>query len=183
MNSELQIMTVAISQAQLLSDLAKKIYIPHYPYLWNEGGIDWYINEYAYPVEKIAKEIVDPNNLHFIAYINNEPIGYLKLNINASSKGFDPITTLELERIYILNTCIQKGAGTQLINFTKAIAAKQNKKEIILKAMDSATDALQFYKKNGFEIVGDFQLPAHIFTLMKPEYRGMYILKHTLSGL
>jgi GNAT superfamily N-acetyltransferase len=183
MNSELQIIPVAISQAQLLSDLAKKIYIPHYPYLWNEGGIDWYINEYAYPVKKIAIEIADPNNLHFIAYLNKEPIAYLKLNINAYSKGFDPNSTLELERIYILNTYLQKGVGTRLIQFVKNFAAKQNKKEIILKAMDSATDALQFYKKNGFEIVGDFQLPASVFILMKPEYRGMYILKHSLAGL
>ncbi len=56
MTSALQIQEIDFTQAQLLSDLAKAIYIPHYPYLWNEGGIDWYINEYAYPVEKIKAE-------------------------------------------------------------------------------------------------------------------------------
>lgn len=177
MSSLLQIQQIDVSQAQLLSDLAKKIYIPHYPYLWNEGGINWYINEYAYPVEKIKKEILDSNNVHFIAYLNEEPIGYLKLNINANSKGFDPITTLELERIYILQNSIQKGIGTQLMQFVKDFSKQLNKKTILLKAMDSANKALAFYQKNGFEIVGDFQLPASVFTLMKPEYRGMYILK------
>ena len=180
MTNQLQILPVDVSQSSFLSDLAKKIYIPHYPYLWNEGGIDWYINEYAYPVEKISKELSDPNNLHFIAYLHNEPIGYLKLNINANFKGFDPTTTLELERIYILDTCIQKGVGTQLINFVKGVAVKLNKKDIILKAMDSAERALQFYKKNGFEMVGKLALPGHVFTLMKPEYRGMFVLKHSL---
>jgi GNAT superfamily N-acetyltransferase len=177
MSSHLQIQQIDVSQAQLLSDLAKKIYIPHYPYLWNEGGINWYINEYAYPVEKIKKEILDSNNVHFIAYLNEEPIGYLKLNINANSKGFDPITTLELERIYILQNSIQKGIGTQLMQFVKDFSKQLNKKTILLKAMDSANKALTFYQKNGFKIVGDFQLPASVFTLMKPEYRGMYILK------
>ena len=57
MNSSIQIIQVFEKDAQVLSDLAKQIYIPHYPYLWEEGGIDWYINEYAYPVEKITKEI------------------------------------------------------------------------------------------------------------------------------
>ena len=180
MTSPLQIIPIEISHSQLLSDLAKKIYIPHYPYLWNEGGIDWYIHEYAYSVEKISTELSDPNNLHFIAYLNKEPIGYLKLNINANFNGFDPNTTLEIERIYILKTCIQKGVGTQLIEFVKGVAANLNKKDIILKAMDSAEHALQFYKKNGFEIVGDLELPAHIFKLMKPEYRGMFVLKHCL---
>jgi GNAT superfamily N-acetyltransferase len=177
MNNEVQIQQIDFTQAQLLSDLAKQIYIPHYPYLWNEGGIDWYINEYAYPVEKISKELADPNNLHFIAYLNNEPIGYLKLNINANSKGFDANTTLELERIYILQTAIQKGIGTKLIQFVKEVSLKLNKKTILLKAMDSADQALQFYKKNGFEMIGDFQLPAVVFKLMKPEYRGRVILK------
>jgi hypothetical protein len=67
MTNQLQILPVDVSQSSFLSDLAKKIYIPHYPYLWNEGGIDWYINEYAYPVEKISKDLSDPYNLHFIA--------------------------------------------------------------------------------------------------------------------
>lgn len=180
MINELQILPVDVSQAQLLSDLAKKIYIPHYLYLWNEGGIEWYINEYAYPVEKIKKEIANLNNSHFIAYIKNEPIGYLKLNINANTKGFNPNTTLELERIYILNTSIQKGIGTQLLNFVKDFSIQLNKKTILLKAMDSASKALSFYQKNGFEIVDNFQLPANVFTLMKPAFRGMFILKHDL---
>ncbi len=180
MTSPLQILQIDFTQAQLLSDLAKKIYIPHYPYLWEEGGIDWYINEYAYPVEKIKKEIADPNNLHFIAYLNKEPVGYLKLNINANSKGFDENASLELERIYIMHSAIQKGVGSQLIQFTKELSIRMNKKIILLKAMDSATKALQFYQKNGFEIVGKFQLPATIFTLMKPEYRGMLLLSYSL---
>jgi len=180
MTSALQIQAIDFTQAQLLSDLAKEIYIPHYPYLWNEGGIDWYINEYAYPVEKIKAELLDPNNLHFIAYLNKQPIGYLKLNVNANSKAFEPNSTLELERIYILNTSIQKGIGTQLLNFVKDISFQLNKKTILLKAMDSATKALSFYQKNGFEIIDNFQLPANVFTLMKPEFRGMFILKHDL---
>lgn len=180
MTPALQIQAIDFTQAQLLSDLAKEIYIPHYPYLWNEGGIDWYINEYAYPVEKIKAELLDPNNLHFIAYLNNKPIGYLKLNTSPVSKVFEANEVLELERIYILNTSIQKGIGTQLLNFVKALSIKLNKKIILLKAMDSATEALKFYQKNGFEIVDNFQLPADIFTLMKPEYRGMFILKHHL---
>lgn len=180
MTSALQIQEIDFTQAQLLSDLAKAIYIPHYPYLWNEGGIDWYINEYAYPVEKIKAELLNSNNLHFIAYLNRKPIGYLKLNINPKSKGFESNSTLELERIYLVNTCVQKGIGTQLLNFVKNISIQLNKKTILLKAMDSATKAISFYQKNGFEIVDNFQLPANVFTLMKPEFRGMFILKHDL---
>jgi N-acetylglutamate synthase-like GNAT family acetyltransferase len=46
--------------------------------------------------------------------------------------------------------------------------------------MDSAKAALQFYQKMGFEIVGNFRLPDEVFILMKPEYRGMHILAHSI---
>lgn len=177
MQPSIILVPVGLHQAQLLSDLAKKIYIPHYPYLWEEGGVEWYINEYAYPVEKIAAEIKDPNNLHFIAYLNNEAVGYLKLNIQTQMAGEESKEVMELERIYIDLEGLQKGIGTQLMQFVIALAKEKNKKALILKAMDSATQALQFYRKFGFEQVATYQLPGSVFKLMKPEYRGMYILK------
>jgi ribosomal protein S18 acetylase RimI-like enzyme len=176
MNKAIEIIQIDFSKAQLLSDLAKKIYVPHYPYLWEEGGVDWYINEYAYPFTKIAVELKDPNNVHFIAYLNKEAIGYLKININTATKSIDPVNTLELERIYIDINCIQKGVGSQMMHFVKQLALTLHKKEIVLKAMDSAEKALQFYKKNGFKITETIRLPDEIFTLIKTEYRGMYVL-------
>ena len=176
MYHQLQIIPIDFKQAKLLSDLAKQIYIPHYPYLWEEGGVEWYTNEYAYPIEKIEEELKDLNNLHYIAYLEQKAIGYLKLNINTTTKGFDSNNTLELERIYIDINCIQKGIGRELMNFVKQIAFQYDKKEIVLKAMDSASKALQFYTKNGFEIVGNLRLPDDIFTLIKPELRGMFVL-------
>jgi GNAT superfamily N-acetyltransferase len=180
MNDALKIVQIDVSQAQTLSDLAKQIYIPHYPYLWEPGGVEWYINEYAYPVEKITAELNDSNNLHYIAYLNEAPIGYLKMNINTHTKGFDAISAMELERIYIYQHCIQKGVGTKLLQFAIDLAKQYNKKELVLKAMDSAKAALAFYFKNGFEVVAPYHLPEHVFVLMKPEYRGMYILKLVL---
>ena len=166
------------SDALFLSDLAKKIYIPHYPYLWNEGGVEWYINEYAYPVKKIEQEILDPNNIHFIVYQESDAVGYLKININAKSNGEIQEEVMELERIYIDIKMIQNNIGTAMMKHVFDVAKQYNKKSIQLKAMDSADKALSFYKKLGFEIIGEYRLPGEIFTLMKPEYRGMYILKY-----
>jgi ribosomal protein S18 acetylase RimI-like enzyme len=172
---------VEIMDAQILSTLAKRIYIPHYPYLWNEGGVNWYVNEYAYPLFKIQEDILDPNNLHFIAYQQEKAIGYLKINIDAKSNGIILKDELELERIYIDINKIQNNFGSIMMNYVIDIARQLNKKKVVLKAMDSAEKALRFYKKQGFEIVGNYNLPGEVFTLMKPEYRGMYILKLTLQ--
>ena len=165
------------SSAEALSSLAKSIYVHHYAHLWLAGGMEWYMNEFAYPVSKITNEIENENCLHYIAYINNEPVGYLKINIDAAIKGGDLKEGIELERIYIDASAVNKGLGTYLMNFVFDIAKSYQKKYIFLKAMDTAELALQFYKKMGYEIVGSFRLSDTTFHLMKEEYRGMCILK------
>jgi GNAT superfamily N-acetyltransferase len=163
--------------AAALSSLAKSIYVNHYAHLWKEGGMDWYMNEFAYPVSTIKSEIENKNCLHYIVYINNEAIGYLKINIDASILGGDKKEGIELERIYIHNSAVNKGLGTYLMNFVFDIAKSYQKKYIFLKAMDTAHLAMKFYTKMGFEQVGSFRLSDTTFRLMKEEYRGMLILK------
>jgi GNAT superfamily N-acetyltransferase len=165
------------TSAEALSSLAKSIYLHHYAHLWLVGGMDWYMNEYAYPISKITNEIENKNCLHYIAYINNEPVGYLKINIDAAIKDGDKKEGIELERIYIDVTSVNKGLGTYLMNFVFDIAKSYQKKYIFLKAMDTAQLAMQFYTKMGYELVGAFRLSDTTFHLMKEEYRGMYILK------
>lgn len=177
----IEIKKIDSRSAESLSNLAKSIYINHYAHLWLSGGMDWYINEFAYPVSKITSEIENENSLHYIAYINNEQVGYLKINIDAAIEGGDKKEGIELERIYINATAVNKGIGTYLMNFVYDIAKSYQKKYIFLKAMDTAQLALQFYKKMGYELVGSFRLSDTTFHLMKEAYRGMYILKKSIK--
>jgi len=165
------------TSAEALSSLAKSIYVQHYAHIWLAGGMDWYMNEYAYPISKITNEIENKNCLHYIAYVNNEPVGYLKIIIDAAITDGDKNEGIELERIYIDVTSVNKGLGTYLMNFVFDIAKSYQKKYIFLKAMDTAQLAMQFYTKMGYELVGAFRLSDTTFHLMKEEYRGMYILK------
>jgi len=173
----IEIKKIDSTSAEALSILAKSIYVHHYAHLWLAGGMDWYINEFAYPVSKIKNEIENENSLHYIAYINNQPVGYLKININAAIEGGDKKDGFELERIYIDTTEVNKGLGTYLMNFVFDIAKSYQKKYIFLKAMDSAQLAMQFYTKMGYDLVGSFRLSDTTFHLMKEEYRGMCIFK------
>ena len=176
----IEIKKIDRTSAEVLSTLAKSIYVHHYAHLWLAGGMDWYMNEYAYPISKITNEIENKNCLHYIAYVNNEPVGYLKINIDAAIKDGDKKEGIELERIYIDATAVNKGLGTYLMNFVFDIAKSYQKKYIFLKAMDTAQLAMQFYTKMGYELVGAFRLSDTTFHLMKEEYRGMNILKKSI---
>jgi diamine N-acetyltransferase len=87
------------------------------------------------------------------------------------------LNALEVERIYLYKKAIGKELGKQLMQTAMSRARELKKDIVFLKAMDSGTDALEFYKKLGYEICGRLQLPLPAFHLMKEEYRGMIILK------
>lgn len=142
-------------------------------HLWYEGGAKWYI-ERSYAPDVIAKELADPNNLHYIAYDNEKPIAYLKIRLNEILQNFKTKNCLEVERIYILNAYKGIGLGRSLMQISDDLAMDLNKDIVFLKAMDSSTDSIAFYKKLGYETCGTLILP---FEHMKVEYRGMVIMK------
>lgn len=161
--------------ALLLSEVAVKAYTDHYLHLWHDRG-KWYINKY-FSVEKLETELKDENAVFFLAYYNDSPVGFLKLNIDAPLNDEEEKNCLELERIYLSKEAVGKGIGRKLVDLTVAIAKENNKAIIWLKAMDSSEGSISFYKKMGFEIGGTYKLKH---SLMKEELRGMVIMKRRI---
>ncbi len=172
-----------ISDSATLSKLAIKIYQENYLYLWHEGGADWYMHEYAYAEDKLREELSDQNIAYNIVQEDAEPVGYLKLVLAGKVSGYDPLDSLEIERIYLLNKMKGKGLGQRLMDHALDIARSMNKKVLFLKAMDSSKEAIKFYQKMGYEISDTFRLPIPTFSLMKEEYRGMVVLIKKIATL
>jgi diamine N-acetyltransferase len=166
------------ADAAMLTQLAKNIYQDHYLHLWHPGGADWYMNEYAYASHKIEQELADPLVEYFIAAGDNQPLGYMKLNIEAALD--ETPDALEVERIYLHKNAAGKGIGRQLMELALQRARELKREMLFLKAMDSSLDAIAFYQKLGYTICGSLQLPMPEFSLMKEEYRGMVILKRDM---
>lgn len=177
----ISIQPVTIEEAARLSELAISIYKEHYLHLWNEGGAEWYMYEFAYATSVIRKELEDKNNLYFFLVLDDTPIGYLKLKLNAKLHETNAADSLEVERIYIHQEYTGRGLGKQMLMWSEAVAKQHHKKSIFLKAMDSSADAIRFYRSNGYVQSGYFQLPMPTFQFMKEEFRGMIILKKDLS--
>lgn len=181
MDNQIIITQINVSHAEELSALAKDIYRQHYLHLWDIGGVDWYMNEYAYPKNILQKELADSNNIYCIAYHKNKAVGYLKIKTNETLIGFEQLNALELERIYIDKSVTGKGIGKQLIQYVFDVAKEHKKDIVFLKAMDTSLDVIAFYKKLGFEFCETFQLPMPTFKLMKEEFRGMIVLKKNVD--
>ena len=178
----INIYKASADDAVLITELARKIYQEHYLHLWHAGGAQWYMEEYAYAKEKIEMELADNNIEYFIAEEDGACLGYMKILLATTLAGDESMHALEVERIYLYKKAMGKGIGKKFMLLAQQIAHQLKKDIIFLKAMDSSTDAIEFYKKLGYGICGRLTLPLPAFQLMKKEYRGMVILKRKIEA-
>lgn len=175
--SNIRITPCTTAALHTLQDIAINAYGDHYLYLWYDGGM-WYIDK-CFSDAALKKELADLNAAFFLVYIQEELVGFLKLNISKAFEGGSAEESLELERIYLKKSASGKGVGRQAVAFTVDFARQRNKRIVWLKAMDSSR-SVDFYEQNGFEKCGTYRLD---FKAMKPEYRGMYVMQRILQGI
>ena len=116
--------------------------------------------EEAYAYEKISAELNDPNSFFYFAMMDQEVIGYLKLNMGVSQTELKDNDALEIERIYILKDFHGKKVGQLLFDKAIAIAKAQQVTYVWLGVWEKNKRALQFYSKNGF-----VEFDQHVFVL------------------
>lgn len=92
--------------------------------------------------EELEYDGFDPEAVHFLLYVDSKPVATSRYRITA--EGY------KLERFAVLEEFRNKGIGKILLEFV--IDKIPDKKTIYC---NSQTTAANFYKNNGFEIVGD----------------------------
>ena len=116
--------------------------------------------EEAYSYEKLNAELNDPNSIFYFAKMDQNVIGYLKLNFGASQTELKDKNALEIERIYVLKEFHGKKVGQFLFDKAIEIAKEYHVAYVWLGVWEENKRALQFYTKNGF-----IEFDQHIFVL------------------
>lgn len=116
-----------------------------------------FIKEQKVPLD-IEIDGLDSESEHFLAYLDDKPIGCGRVRTNNNYA--------KLERIAILKEFRGKGFGKELTNFLIDYCKKKNVKRIILHSQSHVVD---FYKKFGFKIAGRPFFEANI------EHLEMYL--------
>jgi diamine N-acetyltransferase len=145
--------------------IARKSYLDHYTYLWDDGGAKYVALNFN--ADKFREEIANPNSSFYLLYFQEKLVGFLKLNLDSGLKNHLAMDALELERIYFIKEATAKGLGKIIIDFVLALAKKKDKKVVWLKAMNSSR-SVDFYKKHHFLVVDEMDLN---FEHMKDEFR------------
>lgn len=108
----------------------------------------------AFTAEKIKDELNNPDSRFYFIYSNNEPAGYLKVNVDSAQSEPMGHDSLEVQRIYILRKYHKQGFGKALLNLSYDIARELNKNKIWLGVWEKNENAIDFYKKQGFKKTG-----------------------------
>ena len=125
--------------------------------------IDYY--NLTFSVQKIEDGIKKPNNIFWIAFVNRLPVGYAKLKLYSNSEFIESKDVCQLQKIYVLKDFLSMKIGFGLQDLLLKKAKELNFNKIWLSVLNSNERAINFYKKNGFEKIGnhDFQIGKENF--------------------
>ena len=114
----------------------------------------------GFSIEKLTKQLTNPDSTFYLALDNNNVIGYLKINVGLSQTELKDNTALEIERIYVLKAYQGKKIGQLLYDKAIQVANEKKVEYVWLGVWEENTRALHFYKKNGF-----VEFDKHLFKL------------------
>ena len=122
-------------------------------------NMEKYLEE-RFSIGKLSSELADKNSQFFFAELDNQVIGYLKVNAGSSQTELQNEKSLEIERIYVLKEFQGRKVGQLLFDKALKVAEQQNAEFIWLGVWEKNIKAINFYKKNGF-----IEFDKHIFRL------------------
>lgn len=147
----------------IVQKIALKTFSDTYRHLNKKEHFDDYI-EKSFSDKQVKAELKNPNSEFYFFYLNEELIGYLKLNkLIAQTEMLDD-SCLEIERLYLSKKHQGHGIGKSIIDYAIKIAKEKNKSKIWLGVWSENLAAIRFYKKMGF-----FISDTHIFKMGEDE--------------
>ena len=149
----------AIEDIDLLLELGKTTFAQTFAADNTPENMAAYMNR-AFTHEKLKSELENPNSEFYLVRIDEEAIGYLKVNTANAQTEPQPYDTLEIERVYVLKDFYGQGIGLKLLEKAIAIAREKHLKSIWLGVWERNHRALRFYEKNGFQV-----FDKHVFKM------------------
>lgn len=125
------------------------------------------INYYdtTFSVSKIRSSIAKTNNVFWIAFCDDLPVGYAKLKLFSKSQFIDSDSVSQLQKIYVLADFLSMKIGQKLQDALFEETQRYTRKYIWLSVLKSNERAIGFYTKNGFEHIGE-----HSFDIGKEHF-------------
>jgi GNAT superfamily N-acetyltransferase len=141
------------ANAEVLALLVRLTYAEsHSRFIDYKNDLLKYIND-AFSVSKTTQDLNNSKNRFYIVYVNELPVGYAKLVLNAAHESVASKNNCRLERIYILNDFIPLKIGQQFLVFLEEKAKELELDTIWLTTYIKNNRAIRFYQRNEYKNV------------------------------
>jgi ribosomal protein S18 acetylase RimI-like enzyme len=109
---------------------------------------------------QLENELKEEGSVFLLAYEAEQPVGYARLRTSHNHENKEDEDTIEIERIYVLQSQLGKSTGRKLMETSVAYAKTKKCVSVWLGVWEKNQRAIRFYQKWGFE-----QFSSHVFML------------------
>ena len=143
----------SLSDLEQLVQISKSTFIDAFEGENNPGDFKTYLN-FAFNKSKMKEELVNLYTSFFFVYLDNDFVGYFKLNESEAQSDLKAEDSLELERIYVVQKFQGQGIGKSMLPYIIKLATKTTKTFLWLGVWEHNKAAIKFYERNGFSKFG-----------------------------
>ncbi|KOP36947.1 N-acetyltransferase [Flavobacterium sp. WLB] len=160
---DIHINKITLDDIDQLQKIGRQTFYETFSEYNSEENMQTYLDE-KFSKEKLTEELTNKNSEFYFAVLNDNAIGYLKINFGESQTELQDEKSLEIERIYVSKEFHGKKVGQLLYEKAIQTAKEKNADYVWLGVWEENHRALSFYKKNGF-----VEFDKHIFRLGNDE--------------
>lgn len=153
------IKTVSLNEIEILQQIGRLTFFETFSAHNSAENMEKYLEE-GFSLEKLSAEMKDENVAFYFAWLDDQVIGYLKLNFGGSQTELKDDKAVEIERIYVLKEFHGKKVGQLLYEKAIQVAEQADADYVWLGVWEENPRAIRFYQKNGF-----VEFDKHIFKL------------------
>ena len=147
------------TELELLQLISRETFYDSFASMNTPENMAQYLEE-GFSVEKLTRELNDPNSAFYFAHLDDEVVGYLKLNFGGAQTELQDPNAVEIERIYVRRAFQGRSVGQALYDHALALARSRQARFVWLGVWEKNDRAIRFYERNGFVPFG-----THVFML------------------
>lgn len=153
----------------ILQEFSRKTYDETFRFGNTAENMEAYLDS-SFDVNKVKRELLNPNSHFYFLYSDGVLAGYLKTNETSAQTEINDDKAIEIERIYVDKAFHGKGLGRILMDKAIEFAKALGKTYVWLGVWEKNDKALLFYKKSGF-----YQIGQHSFFMGEDEQTDLIL--------
>lgn len=143
-----------LADSELLCQLGAITFTEAFGKVNTKEDLETYLQS-SFSLSQILTEIEENGNVFFLLYKEDEALAYAKLNANEKVSMLEGKKIMQIQRIYARKKALGTGVGAELMQHCIDFSLSKGTDVIWLTVWQQNLRAIEFYKKWGFEIIGE----------------------------